>query len=69
MNQSQLYRAVARVTGETVEAIQQIGFTILAPLVNQPDEASRWLRREKRRQWFKRNRRRLQHSRHLCKAS
>jgi hypothetical protein len=45
MSDSQLYRAVARATGETVDLIRSIGFTTLAPIVTAPDEASRWLRR------------------------
>jgi hypothetical protein len=57
VNQTQLYRAVARATGETVELVRQVGFTVLAPLVTEPDEASRWLRRARRRAWFKRCRR------------
>jgi hypothetical protein len=69
VNQSQLYRSVASATGETVEVVSQIGFSILAPLTNQPDEASRWLRRAKRRAWFKRAGRRYKHRSQLAVAS
>ena len=49
MNEFQLCRAVARATGESVEVIRETGFTILAPLSAEWDEADRWLHRRLRR--------------------
>lgn len=68
MDQTQLYRSIANATGETVEVVSRIGFSVLTPMVTEPDEASRWLRREKRRQWFKRAGQRRIH-RHLARAA
>lgn len=69
MDQSQVYRSVARATGETVEVIRDIGFTLLAPIVTEADEATRWLRRAQQRRTFRRSRRRRRaRSRQLCGA-
>jgi hypothetical protein len=70
MDQSQLYRSVARATGETVDVVRNIGFTLLAPIVTEADEATRWLRRIQQRRSFRRcRRRRHNRSRQLCVGS
>jgi hypothetical protein len=69
VNQFQLDRCVARATGETVEVVRDIGFTVLAPLANEFDEASRWLRRARRRRYFKNRHRRHRRYRRACRAS
>ena len=66
MNQSQLYDSVARATGETVDVIRSVGFTLLAPLVTEPDEASRWLHRAQQRRSFRHNRPRRSYYRQTC---
>jgi hypothetical protein len=69
MNEFQLCRAVARATGESVEVIRQTGFTILAPLSANWDEADRWLhRRVQRSRSFRRGRHHHAHARHACAA-
>jgi hypothetical protein len=69
MTEFQLCRAVARATGESVEVIRQTGFTILAPLSAQWDEADRWLhRRVHHDRHFKRGRRQHDHARRACAA-
>jgi hypothetical protein len=69
MDQTQLYRSVARATGETVEVVRSIGFTLLAPIVTEADEATHWLRRAQQRRSFSRSRRRRHaRSRQLCVA-
>ena len=57
MNQTQLYRSVARITGEPVDLIRQIGFTELGPNLPECDEADRWLRRVQRSRSFRFGRR------------
>ena len=63
MTQTQLYRDVAHVTGESVDRIRQIGFGLLAPINDPPDEADRWLRRRGRRARYRRR-----HSRRFAAA-
>ena len=58
VDQTQLYRSIASATGETVDVVRRIGFTMLSPMNGESDEASRWLRRARRRQWFKRHKHR-----------
>jgi hypothetical protein len=45
MNQFQLDRSVARATGESIDVIHRQGFSLLKPLLNEADEAGRWLQR------------------------
>src|SRR5262245_60148114 len=68
MNQSQLYRSVARATGETVDVIRHIGFTMLTPIVTEADAAGRWLQRAQQQRSFKRGRRQHIRSRQVCVA-
>ena len=44
MNQHLLYRSISRVTGDSIELIRQVGFTMLTPPIPEYDEAERWLR-------------------------
>jgi hypothetical protein len=69
VNQFQLDRCVARATGESVEVVRDIGFTMLTPLANEFDEASRWLRRARRRRYFKNRHRRHRRYGRACRAS
>jgi hypothetical protein len=49
VNESQLYRDLARATGESVGLIRQIGFSLVTPHKSQPDDADRWLRGSRHR--------------------
>jgi hypothetical protein len=49
MNQSLLYRSISRVTGDSIELIRQVGFTVLTPPISESDEADRWLRNHRTR--------------------
>jgi hypothetical protein len=68
VDQSQLYRSVARATGETVEVIRQVGFSLLAPVIPEQDEAERWLRRAEERRSFKQRRRLPAPTGQICAA-
>jgi hypothetical protein len=68
VDQSQLYRSVARATGETVDVIRQVGFTLLAPVIPEQDEAERWLRRAEERRSFKQLRRPHTPTGRICAA-
>lgn len=45
MTQAQLNRAVARATGETVNMVEQLGFSLL--VIPEPGATSRWARRHR----------------------
>ena len=64
MNQSQLCRAVARATGETVERIRQMGFSLISidtPAPTITEQAERSFRRGHRAKFVRKCR--LQHRR------
>ncbi len=59
MNQSQLCRAVARATGETVERIRQMGFSLITidtPPPTVSEQAMRSFRRGYRGRFFHKSR-------------
>ncbi len=59
MNQNQVNRAVARVTGETVERIRQMGFSLItidAPPPTITEQAMRSFRRGHRSKFFHKSR-------------
>jgi hypothetical protein len=69
MNQFQLDRSVARVTGESVDVIHRQGFSLLKPLLNEADEAGRWLQRQfARLRAHRHQRRRMPQRLQVCAA-
>jgi hypothetical protein len=64
VTQSQLNRSVAHATGETVDLVRHLGFTVLGPMTPDTDKAVRWLRAHQQRP----RRHRRQHRRQRCFA-